>query len=231
MSHRTSQDKRGGQAAPARRSVLVRQITAALAASGHTVAVAESLTAGRLAAALADAPGAGETFLGGVVAYATDVKARVLHVDAALLARAGAVDPQVAAQMARGARAVTGATYGLATTGVAGPAPQDGQPVGTVYVAVAHPHGCRTAAARPNRQPPPPGRTTSGTPRSRPRCSSSTTSCDQARDAARAPHRRHARRSGAAAARSHRRGGVLHRLTVLGERAAHRNNEPTAQWR
>nr|WP_208615398.1 CinA family protein [Streptomyces rubellomurinus] len=119
-------------------------MTAALAASGHTVAVAESLTAGRLAAALADAPGAGETFLGGVVAYATDVKARVLHVDAALLARAGAVDPQVAAQMARGARAVTGATYGLATTGVAGPAPQDGQPVGTVYVAVAHPHGCRT---------------------------------------------------------------------------------------
>lgn len=122
-----------------RTAVLVRQITAALAAAGHTVAVAESLTAGRLATALADAPGAGQTFLAGITAYDTATKATLLHVDAQLLAERGAVDPDVAAQMAHGARAVTGATYALATTGVAGPAPQDGQPVGTVYIAAATP--------------------------------------------------------------------------------------------
>ncbi|MEU9044674.1 MULTISPECIES: CinA family protein [unclassified Kitasatospora] len=130
--------------------VLARQITAALAAAGHTVAVAESLTAGRLAAALADAPGAGQTFLGGVVAYDTDLKAVLLRVDAALLAERGAVDVEVAAQMAQGVRAVTGATYALATTGVAGPASQDGQPVGTVFIAAAAPYTTVTAAPRPD---------------------------------------------------------------------------------
>ncbi|MFJ9773632.1 CinA family protein [Kitasatospora sp. NPDC101157] len=125
--------------ARSRTGVLARQITAALAAAGHTVAVAESLTAGRLATALADAPGAGQTFLGGITAYDTALKATLLHVDAHLLARRGAVDPDVAAQMAHGARALTGATYALATTGVAGPAPQDGRPVGTVYIAAATP--------------------------------------------------------------------------------------------
>ncbi|MEV4557929.1 CinA family protein [Kitasatospora sp. NPDC049285] len=142
------------QPPPDRPGVLVRQITAALAAAGHTVSVAESLTAGRVAVAFADAPGSGGTFLGGVVAYATDLKADVLHVDSALLARAGAVHPEVAVQMAQGIRAVTGATYGLATTGVAGPAPQDGRPVGTVYVAVAHPHGTRTTRPETPSAPP-----------------------------------------------------------------------------
>lgn len=128
--------------------VLARQITDALAAAGHTVAVAESLTAGRLATALADAPGAGRTFLGGVVAYATDLKTALLHVDAALLAEEGAVHPEVAAQMARGVRDVTGATYAVATTGVAGPAPQDGRPVGTVHIAVVDPRTTVTAEPR-----------------------------------------------------------------------------------
>ncbi|MFD0275564.1 CinA family protein [Kitasatospora sp. NPDC127111] len=132
-----------------RAGVLVRQITTALAAAGHTVAAAESLTGGRLATALADAPGAGETFLGGVVAYATGLKTTLLHVDASLLADAGAVHPEVAVQMAEGIRTITGATYGLATTGVAGPAPQDGRPVGTVYVAVATPHTTSTTQPAP----------------------------------------------------------------------------------
>ncbi|MFF1797355.1 CinA family protein [Kitasatospora sp. NPDC058263] len=127
--------------------VLVRQITSALAAAGHSVAAAESLTGGRLAVALSDAPGSGATFLGGVVAYATDLKTGLLHVDAALVGEVGAVHPEVAAQMAQGVRALTQATYGLATTGVAGPAPQDGQPVGTVFVAVAAPHA--TIATQP----------------------------------------------------------------------------------
>ncbi|GAA4883335.1 CinA family protein [Kitasatospora terrestris] len=148
MSYRTGPAGRtdGPPHGPERAEVLTRQIAAALAAAGHTVAVAESLTAGRLAAAMADAPGAGETFLGGVVAYATEVKEAVLGVDAELLAATGAVHPDVAVQMAQGVRDVLGATYGLATTGVAGPAGQDGRAPGTVYVAVAGPRGSRAAA-------------------------------------------------------------------------------------
>ncbi|MFC8720239.1 CinA family protein [Kitasatospora sp. NPDC057198] len=131
------------------RAVLARQVTAALAAAGHTVATAESLTAGRLAAVLADAPGAGGVFLGGVVAYAAELKTGLLRVDAALVAEQGTVHPEVAAQMAEGVRARTRATYGLATTGAAGPAPHDGRPVGTVHVAVSGPGGTRTASPEP----------------------------------------------------------------------------------
>ena len=104
---------------------------------GETVAVAESLTGGLVAAELTAVPGASKVFRGSVTAYATDVKARILGVDGELLARRGAVDPDVALQMARGVRGVLDADWGIATTGVAGPQPQDGQPVGTVYVAVA----------------------------------------------------------------------------------------------
>ncbi|RKE17340.1 CinA family protein [Streptomyces sp. TLI_171] len=128
---------------------LARRVTAALQAAGHSVATAESLTAGRLAAALADAPGAGEVFLGGVVAYTAAVKSELLHVDEDLLADQGAVHPEVAAQMAEGVRALTHATYGLATTGAAGPAPHDGRPVGTVHIAAAGPLATRTAQPRP----------------------------------------------------------------------------------
>ncbi|WP_078891265.1 CinA family protein [Streptomyces sp. NRRL S-350] len=146
--------RRADEAGPARAGldrtgVLARQITAALTAADHTVAVAESLTGGRLATVLADAPGAGRAFLGGVVAYATDLKSTLLHVDATLLAEEGPVHPEVAAQMAQGIRSITGATYALATTGVAGPAPQDGRPVGTVYIALAGPHTTATAEPRP----------------------------------------------------------------------------------
>ncbi|MEY9964445.1 nicotinamide-nucleotide amidase [Streptacidiphilus sp. MAP12-16] len=115
-----------------------------LEALGATVAVAESLTGGMLAAEFVAVPGASRCFRGSVTAYATDLKASVLGVDRALLAARGAVDPEVAAQMAEGVRRLMGADYGLATTGVAGPEPQDGQPVGTVYVAVAGPDGLST---------------------------------------------------------------------------------------
>jgi nicotinamide-nucleotide amidase len=118
-------------------------LVARLTAAGETVAVAESLTGGLVAAALTEIPGASVVVRGGVLAYATDLKAQVLGVDEALLASQGAVDSEVAAQMAGGVRLLMGATYGLATTGVAGPDQADGKPVGTVYVAVAGPGSSR----------------------------------------------------------------------------------------
>lgn len=121
-------------------------LVARLRAAGKTVAVAESLTGGLVAAALTDIPGASVVVRGGVLAYATDVKAHVLGVNEVLLAQVGAVDADVAEQMASGVRSLMGATYGLATTGVAGPDRVDGKPVGTVYVAVVGPGSSRVKA-------------------------------------------------------------------------------------
>jgi nicotinamide-nucleotide amidase len=128
--------------APAAASDLVARLTAA----GQTVAVAESLTGGLVSAALTDVPGASVVVRGGVLAYATDLKAQVLGVDGELLAQVGAVDADVAEQMASGVRSLMGATYGLATTGVAGPDPADGKPVGMVFVAVVGPGSSRVRA-------------------------------------------------------------------------------------
>ncbi len=116
-------------------------LLAALAARGWTIGTAESLTGGGLVAALVDVPGASAVVRGGVVAYATDLKAGVLGVDQDLLERTGPVDPDVARWMAEGARTVLGVDVGVATTGVAGPDPQDGVEVGTVFIAVAVPSG------------------------------------------------------------------------------------------
>ncbi|MFB8245925.1 CinA family protein [Streptomyces sp. NPDC055952] len=119
-----------------------------LTVKGGTLAVAESLTGGLVAAEITSVPGASKVFRGSVTAYATELKHRMLGVDATLLAAQGAVDPQVAAQMAAGVRAALGADWGIATTGVAGPEPQDGRPVGTVYVAVDGPFGPDSGSAR-----------------------------------------------------------------------------------
>lgn len=100
-----------------------------------TVAAAESLTGGLVTAALTAVPGASAVVRGGVTAYATPLKAALLGVDARLLARGGAVQAPVALAMAHGVRRLLGARLGLATTGVAGPDRQDGQPVGRVFVA------------------------------------------------------------------------------------------------
>lgn len=121
---------------------LAQRIVTELTRRGERVALAESLTGGMLTAALVDVPGASAVVSGGVVAYATELKAALLGVDEELLAARGAVDAEVATQMARGARirlALDGraAEYGLATTGVAGPDPQDGHRPGTVWVALA----------------------------------------------------------------------------------------------
>jgi nicotinamide-nucleotide amidase len=114
-----------------------------LVSRGWTVAVAESLTGGLVAARLIDVPGASRVVRGGVVAYATDLKGSLLGVDRALLAARGPVDPDVAVAMAQGVRSLLGADVGLATTGVAGPDPQDGHAPGTVHVAVAAPNATR----------------------------------------------------------------------------------------
>ncbi len=123
------------------RAAVVRSLLAALGAAGSTLAVAESLTGGLLAFELADAPGASEVFVGSVTAYTSEAKRTVLGVDRDVLGREGAVSPEAARQMARNVRRLMNSTYALATTGVAGPQTQDGQPVGTVYIAFADSHG------------------------------------------------------------------------------------------
>ncbi len=115
----------------------VAGLVAALGARSWTVASAESLTAGLFTAALTEIPGSSAVLRGGIVCYATDLKASLLGVGEELLRRTGPVDPQVAGQLAAGARARCGATLGVGLTGVAGPDPQNGLPAGTVFVAVA----------------------------------------------------------------------------------------------
>jgi PncC family amidohydrolase len=107
-----------------------------LTRAGLSVAVAESLTGGALTAHLVAVPGASAVVRGGVVAYATELKASLLGVDADLLAERGPVDATVARQMADGVRTRLGAAVGVATTGVAGPATQSGRAVGTIFIAV-----------------------------------------------------------------------------------------------
>ena len=117
------------------------ELLAVLRSRGWSIAAAESLTGGLVCAALVDVPGASASLRGGVVAYATDLKDTLLGVDTVLLTARGAVDPEVARQMADGVRGLLSTDVGLATTGVAGPDPQDGQPVGTVHIAVVTPDG------------------------------------------------------------------------------------------
>jgi nicotinamide-nucleotide amidase len=141
---------RGGGASgaePTSGQELAAEVLQLLDDAGQSVAVAESLTGGLVAAALTAAPGASRTFRGSVTAYATDLKRDVLGVDGGLLTERGAVDEEVARQLAAGVRERLGADWGVATTGVAGPEPQDGQPVGTVYVAVSTP-GTRGVVAQ-----------------------------------------------------------------------------------
>jgi nicotinamide-nucleotide amidase len=121
---------------------LARRIILKLREAGAMVAVAESLTGGLVVSRLIDIPRASEAVAGGVVTYATELKARLLGVDQALLDESGPVHASVAAQMAEGVRellAVDGKAveYGLSTTGVAGPEPQDGHEPGEVFIAIA----------------------------------------------------------------------------------------------
>lgn len=112
-----------------------------LRARGETVATAESLTAGMVCAALTDVAGASAVVRGGLIVYATDLKAQLAEVDSDLLAERGAVHPRVAEALAAGARSRCGADWGVGLTGVAGPDPQDGVSPGTLHVGFAGPTG------------------------------------------------------------------------------------------
>lgn len=116
----------------AARSELAGRVAELAAAHGVTVAVAESLTGGMIASSLAEAPGASDWFRGGVVAYASDVKHELLDVPPGPVVSAPA-----AAAMAQGARRLLRADVAVAVTGAGGPDPQDGQPAGTVFLALA----------------------------------------------------------------------------------------------
>lgn len=120
---------------------LARRVLEVLAVRGESLATAESLTGGLLSARLTDVPGASRSFVGGVVSYATRVKESLLGVPADVVAQHGVVSGPCAEAMATGVRARLEATWGIATTGVAGPDAQEGKPVGTVWVAVAGPDG------------------------------------------------------------------------------------------
>jgi nicotinamide-nucleotide amidase len=117
------------------------QLHAELVLRGQTVACAESMTGGGVAQELSAAPGASETFVGGVVSYATEVKTGVLGVPAELVEEHGVVSSACAEAMADGIRRVLDTDWGVSTTGVAGPTTQEGKPVGLVYVGLSGPTG------------------------------------------------------------------------------------------
>ncbi|MFC9790764.1 CinA family protein [Rhodococcus sp. NPDC127528] len=119
------------------------ELVAALTARGQTVAAAESLTAGLLTATIAGVPGASVVLRGGLVVYATDLKASLAGVDRRVLDRDGPVAESTAGELARGAVARCGADWGVGLTGVAGPDLQDGRAVGTVFLGIAGPDGLR----------------------------------------------------------------------------------------
>lgn len=106
---------------------------------GETVSVAESLTAGGVGHALTSSPGASHVFLGGIIAYANEVKANLLGVDPATIAQYSVVSEEVANEMADGVREKLGTTWGIATTGIAGPGDFQGTPEGTVWIAIRGP--------------------------------------------------------------------------------------------
>ena len=119
----------------------VAQLVGALRARGQSVAAAESLTAGLFCATVAEIPGASTVLRGGVVVYATDLKAVLAGVPEALLAAHGPVSPQTAAALAEGVRVRCAADWGVGLTGVAGPDPVDGHGPGRVYLGVSDAYG------------------------------------------------------------------------------------------
>lgn len=110
-------------------------VTVIFAMQGRSVATAESLTGGQLGSTITSIPGASKIYRGGVIAYASDLKTDLLGVSQALLSEGGAVQAQVALDMATGVAQRLDAEFGLAVTGVAGPDSQDGHLPGTVFVA------------------------------------------------------------------------------------------------
>lgn len=111
----------------------------ALRNRNQTISFCESLTAGLATATLAGVPGASDVLRGGLITYATDLKTALAGVDEAVIEESGVVSPAVAREMARGCRKVCGTDWAVALTGVAGPDPQDGHPVGEVWIGLSGP--------------------------------------------------------------------------------------------
>lgn len=120
----------------------------ALQDAGQTVATAESLTAGLCAVALTTVPGSSAVVRGGLIVYATDLKGTLAGVPDDVLARYGPVSEPTALHLARGAASRTASDWGIGLTGVAGPDPQDGHPVGEVWVAVGSARSAQSARLR-----------------------------------------------------------------------------------
>ncbi len=102
-----------------------------------TIACAESCTGGLLMSRLTDFAGASNYVKGGVVAYTNEIKNKILRVDKETLEKFGAVSSQTALAMAKNVREIFDSTFGMSTTGVAGPDKSEGKDVGTVFIAIA----------------------------------------------------------------------------------------------
>lgn len=118
------------------------RLVSALAGRGMTVTTCESLTGGLVGATITQVPGASAVYRGGLITYASDLKTSLAGVDPAWIAEHGVINPETALAMARGCARTCGALMGLACTGVAGPDPQDGAPVGTVFGCAWTPQRC-----------------------------------------------------------------------------------------
>lgn len=116
-----------------------KTVVTILSERAETVSIAESLTAGGLGHAITHAPGASQVFLGGIIAYSDEVKEKILGVDGKLINEFSAVSEEVANAMADAVRQKFGTTWGIATTGIAGPGDYQGIPEGTVWVAIRGP--------------------------------------------------------------------------------------------
>jgi nicotinamide-nucleotide amidase len=117
--------------------VIASSVVKGLTKKKATLSVAESITGGGLAAAITEIAGSSKVFLGGVIAYADEIKINQLDVDAKILKKFTAVSEEVAKEMAIGVRKKFNSDYAIATTGVAGPGKAYGQKAGTVWIAIA----------------------------------------------------------------------------------------------
>jgi nicotinamide-nucleotide amidase len=127
---------------------LAVRLVARLTQSGQTVATCESITGGLISASLTAPAGASRVVRGALVTYMTDLKTSLAQVPAQSLAEHGVVSEAVALALAQAARRVCQATWGIGVTGVAGPGPAEGQPAGTVWLAVAGPAGASARLSR-----------------------------------------------------------------------------------
>jgi nicotinamide-nucleotide amidase len=118
---------------------LATEIIDTLRRNGETLSTAESLTAGAVSSAIVTIAGASDVFVGGTTAYRDEIKISHLFVDPKLITEHSSISEQVAVAMARGALKSFGSTWAISTTGVAGPNPLDGHPVGAVWVAIEGP--------------------------------------------------------------------------------------------